>query len=71
MARVVSVGLVNRTVVHLRKVFIQAIRDHVCAIIVARNHSSGRLDLSPDDREITDRLSKGATLWKSACSIIS
>lgn len=55
-ARVVSVGLVNRTVVHPREVFAEAIADRACAIIAAHNHPSGRLDPSPEDREITERL---------------
>ena len=62
-ARVVSVGLVNRTVVHPREVFAEAIADRACAIIAAHNHPSGRLDPSPEDREITGRLrDAGATL---------
>jgi DNA repair protein RadC len=58
-ARVVSVGLVNRTVVHPREVYADPITDRACAVIVAHNHPSGRLDPSPEDREITARL-KGA-----------
>ncbi len=55
-ARVVSMGLVNRTVVHPREVYAEAITDRACAIIAVHNHPSGRLDPSPEDREITDRL---------------
>lgn len=58
-ARVVSVGLVNRTVVHPREVYADPITDRACAVVVAHNHPSGRLDPSPEDREITERL-KGA-----------
>ncbi|MCK7514831.1 MAG: hypothetical protein MZV70_69735 [Desulfobacterales bacterium] len=62
-ARVISVGLVNRTVVHPREVFAEAIADRACAVIAAHNHPSGRLDPSPEDREITERLrDAGATL---------
>ena len=57
--RVVSVGLVNRTVVHPREVYADPITDRACAVIVAHNHPSGRLDPSAEDREITGRL-KGA-----------
>lgn len=53
---IVSIGLVNRTVVHPREVFITAIKDNATAIVVAHNHPSGHLDPSPEDREITDRL---------------
>jgi len=52
----VSIGLVNRTVVHPREVFITAIKDNAVAIVVAHNHPSGHLDPSSEDREITSRL---------------
>jgi len=57
---IVSIGLVNRTVVHPREVFITAIKDNATALIVAHNHPSGHLDPSPEDREITDRLYQAA-----------
>jgi DNA repair protein RadC len=55
-ANIISIGLVNRTVVHPREVFYPAIVQNACAIIVSHNHPSGRLDPSPEDRDITDRL---------------
>ena len=58
-ARVVSVGLVNRTIVHPREVYADPIIDRACAIVVAHNHPSGRLEPSAEDRDITARL-KGA-----------
>jgi DNA repair protein RadC len=58
--RVVSIGLVNRTVVHPREVYADPITDRACAVIVAHNHPSGRLDPSPEDREITKRLKEAA-----------
>jgi DNA repair protein RadC len=59
-ARVVSVGLVNRTVVHPREVYADPITDRACAVVVAHNHPSGRLDPSPEDRDITARLKSAA-----------
>jgi DNA repair protein RadC len=59
-ARVVSIGLVNRTVVHPREVYADPITDRACAVIVAHNHPSGRLDPSPEDREITRRLKEAS-----------
>jgi DNA repair protein RadC len=53
---VVSKGLVNKTVVHPREVFAPAIVSRACAVILAHNHPSGRLDPSPEDIEITRRL---------------
>jgi DNA repair protein RadC len=54
--RIVSIGLVNKTVVHPREVFGYAIRDNAVGIIISHNHPSGRLDPSPEDIEITQRL---------------
>jgi DNA repair protein RadC len=41
--RVVSVGLVNRTLVHPREVFADAVTDRATAIICAHNHPSGNV----------------------------
>jgi DNA repair protein RadC len=57
--RVVSIGLVNRSQVHPREVFADAITDRAAAIIVAHNHPSGPLSPSKEDIEVTKRL-KGA-----------
>jgi len=54
--RIVSIGLLNRTVVHPREVFIHAIRDNSAAVICVHNHPSGALTPSPEDLEITRRL---------------
>jgi DNA repair protein RadC len=54
--RVVSLGLVNRTVVHPREVFADPIVDRACAVLVAHNHPSGRLEPSAEDLDITRRL---------------
>jgi DNA repair protein RadC len=58
--RVVSIGLVNRTIVHPREVFADPIVDRACAVIVAHNHPSGRLEPSPEDMDITRRLKEAA-----------
>lgn len=61
--RVVSIGLVNRTVVHPREVFADPLTDRASAIVVAHNHPSGRLEPSPEDIEITERIrASGETL---------
>ena len=54
--RIVSIGLVNRTIVAPREVFGPAIKDNACAVILAHNHPSGKLEPSPEDIEITTRL---------------
>jgi DNA repair protein RadC len=59
---VCSVGLVNRTIVHPREVYGEAIRGRATAIIVAHNHPSGNLDPSPEDRDVTRRLRQAGEL---------
>ena len=54
--RVVSVGLVNRTLVHPREVFADPLADRAAAVVAAHNHPSGNVEPSSEDREITDRL---------------
>jgi DNA repair protein RadC len=58
--RIVSIGLVNRTIVHPREVFADPISDRAAAVIVAHNHPSGQLKPSPEDDEITTRLRAAA-----------
>lgn len=53
---VVSVGLVNRALVHPREVFRPAIAANGVAIIVAHNHPSGNTAPSPEDFQITKKL---------------
>lgn len=54
--RIVSIGLLNRTIVHPREVFIHAIRDNSAAVICVHNHPSGALSPSTEDIDITNRL---------------
>ncbi len=54
--RTVSVGLVNRALVHPREVFADPITDRASAIIVAHNHPSGNLSPSQDDLSVTQQL---------------
>jgi len=61
--RTVSVGLVNRALVHPREVFADPITDRASAVIVAHNHPSGNMMPSQDDMEVTRQLQKaGETL---------
>ena len=53
---VVSVGLVNRTMVHPREVFAPAIEARAVSLIVAHNHPSGKLEPSNEDQQVTLRL---------------
>ena len=54
--RVISVGLINKTHVHPREVFADAITDRASAVIVAHNHPSGSVEPGKEDMEITKQL---------------
>lgn len=54
--RVVSIGLVNRTLVHPREVFADALKDRAAAVIVAHNHPSGSVQPSGEDKAVTRSL---------------
>ena len=54
--RIVSVGLVNKTVVHAREVFADPIVDRAVAVLVAHNHPSGDPTPSSEDIKITRQL---------------
>jgi len=54
--RVVSIGLVDRSPVHPREVFADALADRASGIIVAHNHPTGGLEPSQADRDITLQL---------------
>jgi DNA repair protein RadC len=58
--RVVSVGLVNRTLVHPREVFADALGDRACAVVCAHNHPSGTVKPSKEDDEVTKSLKRAA-----------
>jgi DNA repair protein RadC len=55
---IASIGLVNKTLIHPREVFVRAIRDMAAAIIICHNHPSGALSPSAEDIEITERLTQ-------------
>ena len=55
--RVVSIGILNKTIVHPREVYGDPLSDRAAAIIVCHNHPSGQLEPSEEDRNITRRLS--------------
>jgi DNA repair protein RadC len=61
-ARTVTLGLVNRTIVHPREVFADPLLDRASAIAVAHNHPSGQLKPSPEDDEVTAQLVQSAKI---------
>ena len=46
---VVSVGTINRTLIHPREVFVDAIKENASAVIFCHNHPSGNTKPSEDD----------------------
>ncbi|MCX6713993.1 MAG: DNA repair protein RadC [Candidatus Vogelbacteria bacterium] len=53
---IISIGILNESLVHPREVFEGAIKNNAASIIVAHNHPSGDLEPSQADIEITKKL---------------
>jgi DNA repair protein RadC len=60
--RVVSVGILNKTIVHPREVFGDPISDRAAAVLICHTHPSGQLEPSAEDQDITRRLCDAGTL---------
>ena len=52
----VSIGCLDRTIIHPREVFKPAILCNAAAIIIAHNHPSGNAEPSKDDIKTTEQL---------------
>lgn len=57
-----TVGLVNRTLVHPREVFAEAISRRASAIAIAHNHPAGTTFPSEEDIKITQRIVKSGEI---------
>jgi DNA repair protein RadC len=62
MKEIVSIGLLNRTLVHPREIFSSAVKRRAAAIVIAHNHPSGNTEPSSEDDEISNRLYKAGEL---------
>ena len=60
--RIVTVGLLNHSLVHPREVFADAITDRAASIICVHNHPSGSLEPSSQDIAITAQLRDAGSL---------
>jgi DNA repair protein RadC len=60
--RVITVGLLNHSLVHPREVFADAITDRAASIICVHNHPSGSLEPSSQDIAITSQLKEAGAL---------
>lgn len=55
---VISIGTMDKTLIHPREVFSTAIKERAAAIVMAHNHPSGNTSPSPDDIKATLRISE-------------
>ncbi|MCR5761055.1 MAG: DNA repair protein RadC [Sphaerochaetaceae bacterium] len=60
--KVITVGLINRTVCHPREVFADAVALRASSIILAHNHPSGNLEPSMNDLDVTDSIEKAGRI---------
>jgi DNA repair protein RadC len=60
--RVVSIGLLDRTPVHPREVFADAITDRASGIILAHNHPEGGVEPSEADADVTRRIKQAGEI---------
>lgn len=59
---VVFQGTLNKSLIHPREIFAQAVEDRAASIIVAHNHPSGNAEPSQNDIQITNKLKEVGTL---------
>jgi DNA repair protein RadC len=55
---IISIGIVNRTIIHPREVFAKAISDRASAVIICHNHPSGELFPSDEDKDVTEKINE-------------
>jgi DNA repair protein RadC len=60
--RIITVGLLNHSLVHPREVFADAITDRAASVICVHNHPSGSLEPSQQDIAITTQLREAGSL---------
>lgn len=59
---VVSVGTLNKSIIHAREVFLVAIKENAASIILCHNHPSGNCQPSEDDIETTKSLLRASQI---------
>ena len=52
----ITLGLIDKCLVHPREVFRRAIHEGIAALIVVHNHPSDQTDPSPEDREMVEKI---------------
>ena len=61
-ADLVSVGILDASIIHPREIFSNAIRKSAKSVILVHNHPSGDASPSKEDAEITEQLKKAGEL---------
>lgn len=61
-SKVVSMGLINRTIVHPREVFADAFKNRAVSIVIAHNHPSRNTEPSEDDKLVTSRITQAGEI---------
>jgi DNA repair protein RadC len=60
--RVISIGLIDRSPVHPREVFAEAVAERASGIIVAHNHPAGGVEPSDADVNVTKQLKEAGSI---------
>lgn len=60
--RVITIGLINHSLVHPREVYRNAILDNAVSVICIHNHPSGNLEASAQDIQITKQLKEAGDI---------
>ena len=60
--KIITIGILNQSLVHPREVFSYAIEKRCASIIVAHNHPSGILEASSEDINVTKRLKESGKI---------
>lgn len=60
--RIVTVGLLNKTQIHPREVFADAITDRAASVILSHNHPSGELNPSKSDLTMHEQLTEAGSI---------
>jgi DNA repair protein RadC len=61
-SRIITIGLLNHSLVHPRETFRGAILDNAASIIIAHNHPSGQLEPSNQDLAITKQMIEAGSI---------
>jgi len=60
--RTIFIGTLNKSLVHPREVFADAISDRAASVVLVHNHPSGNIEPSLEDENITRRLAEAGKI---------